>query len=58
MITDLLFRLRSLFRRATVESEMETELRFHMEREIENYLRAGLPREEATRMLLSEVQAA
>ena len=49
MITDLLFRLRSLFRRATVESEMETELRFHMEREIENYLRAGLPREEATR---------
>jgi putative ABC transport system permease protein len=49
MITDLLFRLRSLFRRATVESEMETELRFHMEREIENYLRAGLTREEATR---------
>src|ERR1051325_4715960 len=49
MITDLLFRLRSLFRRAAVESEMETELRFHMEREIENYLRSGLTREEATR---------
>src|SRR5437660_3124635 len=49
MITDLLFRLRSLFRRATVESEMEAELRFHMEREIENYLRSGLTREEATR---------
>jgi putative ABC transport system permease protein len=49
MITDLLFRLRSLFHRSTVESEMEAELRFHMERQIENYLRSGLTREEATR---------
>ena len=49
MITDLLLRLRSLFRRAKVESEMEAELRFHMERQVEHYIRAGLSREEARR---------
>src|SRR5215471_9995179 len=49
MFADLLFRLRSLFRRQTVESEIETELRFHMERQIEKYMQSGLTREEATR---------
>ncbi|HET7151002.1 MAG TPA: ABC transporter permease [Candidatus Acidoferrum sp.] len=49
MFSDLLFRLRSLFRRGTVESEMENELRFHMEQQIEKYMRSGLPREEAAR---------
>jgi putative ABC transport system permease protein len=49
MFTDLAFRFRSLFRRQAVESEVETELRFHMERQIEKYVQCGLTREEATR---------
>ncbi|HVH71733.1 MAG TPA: ABC transporter permease, partial [Candidatus Dormibacteraeota bacterium] len=49
MFTDLVFRLRSLFRRRAVESEMEAELRFHMERQIENYFRSGLTLGEARR---------
>src|SRR5215472_6555316 len=49
MFADLLFRLRSLFRRQAVESEIETELRFHMERQIEKYMQSGLTREEAKR---------
>ncbi|HEY6944903.1 MAG TPA: ABC transporter permease, partial [Candidatus Acidoferrum sp.] len=49
MFADLVLRLRSLFRRKAVESEMEAELRFHMEKQIENYMRSGLTREEATR---------
>jgi hypothetical protein len=35
MLDDLFFRVRSLFRRQTVESEMEDELRFHSEHQIE-----------------------
>src|SRR5215831_11653603 len=49
MFTDLAFRLRSLFRRRTVESEMDAELRFHMDRQIEKYVQSGATREEATR---------
>src|SRR5215467_13210968 len=49
MFADLIFRLRSLFRRQAVESEIEAELHFHMERQIEKYVRSGLAREEAAR---------
>ena len=49
MLKDLLFRLRSLFRRDSVESETDLELRFHFERQVEKHLRSGLTREEATR---------
>ncbi|MHB8610143.1 MAG: ADOP family duplicated permease [Candidatus Acidiferrales bacterium] len=49
MFNDLLFRLRSLFRRETVESEADTELRFHFDQQVEKYLKSGLTREEATR---------
>lgn len=51
MLKDLFFRLRSLFRREAVESEMEEELRFHSERQIEKYLQTGMSREEAQRQL-------
>ena len=50
MLTDLAFRLRSLFRRRAVESDMEAELRFHMERQIEKYLQSGLTPAEAARL--------
>jgi putative ABC transport system permease protein len=49
MFNDLLFRLRSLFRRDTVESEADTELRFHFDQQVEKYIKSGLTREEAQR---------
>jgi putative ABC transport system permease protein len=49
MLNDLLFRLRSIFRRKAVESEADAELRFHFEHQIEKNIRAGLTREEAQR---------
>lgn len=48
-MTDWLWRLRSLFRRNTVERELDDELRFHFEHLVEKHLQAGLTREEATR---------
>ena len=49
MLTDLLFRLRALFNRNAVEREMEEELRFHVDRQVEAYENAGLDRAEAMR---------
>src|ERR1700691_6720482 len=49
MLKDLFFRLRSVFRRETVESEMDMELRFHSERQLEKYLKAGMSGDEAQR---------
>ncbi len=49
MLNDFWMRLRSLLRRPTVESEMEDELRFHSERQLEKYLSHGLSRDEAAR---------
>ncbi len=51
MLNDLFFRLRSLFRRQAVESEMDDELRFHSEHQIEKYLNAGMSRGEALRRM-------
>lgn len=49
MIADLLYRARAIFRRTTVESELDEELRFHLEHQIETYVNAGLSRQEAER---------
>jgi predicted permease len=49
MWSDLVFRLNSLFRRNSVESELDEELRAHMEREIEKLVQHGVTREEAIR---------
>ena len=46
---DLLHRLRALFHRGSVEAEMNDELRYHLDRQTEKYVAAGLPREEAAR---------
>src|ERR1051325_6869184 len=40
-------RLRSLFRRRRVEDEMNEELRYHVERQIEENIAKGLPADEA-----------
>jgi macrolide transport system ATP-binding/permease protein len=49
MRSDLRVRLRSLFRHARVEQELDEELRFHLEQQAEKYMRAGLSRVEALR---------
>src|SRR5215472_13532884 len=49
VISDLLYRLRALFRRKSVEAEMDEELRAHFEHQVEKYVKSGLPLEEAKR---------
>ena len=49
MLDDLIFRLRSLFRRKSVEAEMDDELKFHFENQVEKYVNQGQSREEALR---------
>lgn len=54
MISDLVFRLRALFRRKSMEEEMDDELRAHFERQVDKYVNSGLPREEALRRVRLE----
>jgi predicted permease len=49
VISDLLYRLRALFRRKAMESELDAELRAHLERQTEKYTQAGMTWEEAAR---------
>ena len=49
MFSDLMIRLRSLLRPHRVEQELDEELRFHLERQFEKNLKAGLGQEEAKR---------
>jgi predicted permease len=49
MLSDLRIRMRSLFRRRLAERELQEELRFHLERQTEKYVAAGIAREEAAR---------
>ena len=49
MLSDIRYRLRALFSRASVEQELEAELRFHIEHEAEKYERQGMSHESAMR---------
>ncbi|MGB7561399.1 MAG: ABC transporter permease [Candidatus Acidiferrales bacterium] len=49
MLNDLLFRFRSLFHRRTVESDLNEELRFHFDQQVEKFIKSGLPLAEARR---------
>lgn len=51
MLTDLLSRMRSLLWRKVVEDELETELRFHRERQLQKYQASGLTEAEALHRL-------
>ena len=44
MLSDLLIRLRALFRRNAVENELDDELRFHFDQQVEKLVRASLAR--------------
>lgn len=46
--------LRSLLRKSAVEQQLEEEVRFHLERQIEENVSSGMPREEARRAALRE----
>jgi len=50
MLSDLCFRVRALFRRRVMETELEQELRFHFENEVEKYKNMGMASEEALRL--------
>ena len=52
--SDLRYRARSLFRRRTMERELDAELRFHIARQAEEYERAGLRPDEALRRAHAE----
>src|SRR5262252_4268989 len=49
MLSDLRCRLRSLFKRKAVDRDIDDELRFHVERQVESYKKAGLSEGEAVR---------
>src|ERR1043166_2371691 len=47
--SDLRYRLRALVRRDAIERDLDDELRFHLDHEIDKHVRAGLPRADAVR---------
>lgn len=49
MLSDLYIRIRALVRPASVEQELDDELRFHLDAEIEKHMKGGLPRDAAVR---------
>ena len=48
-------RLRSLVSRPSVEQELDEELHYHLDRQIDEYVGAGMPREEARRAALRSI---
>ena len=49
MFSDFMYRLRAVFRRKSMERELAAELKFHLERETEKLVNAGMTRDEAQR---------
>ncbi len=49
MVSNLMCRLRALFRRSSMETEMDAELRAHIEQQAEKYVQAGMSPQEAAR---------
>jgi putative ABC transport system permease protein len=49
LLHDLLFRLRTLMRRPAAENELNDELRFHLERQTDKYVKSGMSHAEALR---------
>src|SRR5262252_424241 len=49
MLADWMLRLRSLFKRAAVEKELDDELALHFDLLVESHVRKGVTREEAVR---------
>ena len=54
MFSDLRVRFRTLFRRTAVTQEIDQELQFHLQQQMEKYLQAGFTREQARHRVRSE----
>lgn len=54
MLTDLAFRIRSLFRQRAVEDELDDELLFHAEQQRDKYVKSGMTLNEAARLVRIE----
>jgi putative ABC transport system permease protein len=54
LLHDLLFRLRALMRHPAAENELDDELRFHLERQTDKYVKSGMSQAEALRRALLE----
>jgi predicted permease len=50
MLDDLRYRLRALFQHRAVEDELDEELRFHFDREVDKYIKRGMTEPEARRI--------
>ena len=50
MLSDVLFRLRALVRRDAVERDLDDELRFHLDNQIDKHVAGGVSRHEAERL--------
>src|SRR5438477_4935187 len=49
MLSDLRFRLRALFGRGNIDRDLDDELRFHLDHEIDKHVATGMSRPEAER---------
>ena len=49
MLNDLIYRLRALFRRQSVEDELQEELQYHLDREADKYRTGGASPDDALR---------
>ena len=49
MLDDFRYRTRALLHHNEVETELDEELRFHFDRQVEKYMRSGMTEEEAKR---------
>src|SRR3984885_9196143 len=56
-LTKLSLRIRSLFRRDAVNGELDAELEFHLEREVQEKVAAGMSPQEARRRTMIEFGA-
>jgi predicted permease len=54
MMSDLIFRVRSLFWARAAEAELDDELRFHSEQQRDKYINSGMTPDEATRLVRME----
>jgi hypothetical protein len=54
MLSDLVFRIRSLFRYRRVEAELDDELLFHAEEQRDKYVKSGMTLDEAARLVRLE----
>jgi len=54
MLSDLAFRFRALFRSRAAEAELDDELRFHAEQQRDKYVKSGMTRDEAERLVRME----